>query len=172
MQWRALICECSIRTSHPCALPMTVLLRITCISTAAPGSALRCSMTVGGTTRSRRLMAAPAQRLVAGCSCARARALRRRALSAARASAGVTERTTTDCCGAPPLLGAPGGAPPLLWCSGDDRHSVSLSRKRKRRCARVRTKSKTPRPQRSEGRARGTRRTGEAAKEICEHYDM
>ena len=38
------------------------------------------------------------------------------------------------CCGAPPLLGAPGGAPPLLWCSGDDRHSVSLSR-----CVRVRT---------------------------------
>ena len=93
MQWRALICGCSIRTSHPCALPTTVLLRITCISTAAPGSALRCSMTVGGTTRSRRLMAVPAQRPVAGCSCWRARASRRRALSAARPSAGTKERT-------------------------------------------------------------------------------
>ena len=57
MQWRALICGCSIRTLHKGALPTTVLLWIMCISTAAPDSALRCSMTVGGGTRSRRLMA-------------------------------------------------------------------------------------------------------------------
>lgn len=57
MQWRALICGCSIRTLHKGALPTTVLLWMMCISTAAPDSALRCSMTVGGRTRSRRLMA-------------------------------------------------------------------------------------------------------------------
>ena len=57
MQWRALICGCSIRTLHKGALPTTVLLWMMCISTAAPDSALRCSTTVGGRTRSRRLMA-------------------------------------------------------------------------------------------------------------------
>ena len=56
MQWRALMCGCSIRTSHKGALPKTVLLWIMSVSTVAPDSALRCSMTVGGRTRSRRLM--------------------------------------------------------------------------------------------------------------------
>ena len=78
MQWRALICGCSIRTSHKGALPMTVLLSIMSVSTAAPDSALRCSMTVGGRTRSRRLMVDRGRRVSAALPVAGWRAGSRR----------------------------------------------------------------------------------------------
>ena len=45
---------------------MTVLLSIMSVSTAAPDSALRCSVTVGGRTRSRQLSMAAALPVPAG----------------------------------------------------------------------------------------------------------